>query len=185
MEIEPEEKLLIAELARGAVRSTAPQEVPLFRATSEAYFKNPEKALRGQSASEGMLGFGAGEVVQLITPIALALAAEAVTFLIAELRKNLGQQGAAAVKDVVAAVAGRMRATASGLNSGAAATAVAAPLAATQPAAGATGGVFQFSSQQLTEIRKRLVEKAGALNVSASQAELLADALVGRLAIAT
>ena len=75
MAIEPEERELIAELARGAVRSAAPQEAALFRATSDAYFKDPEKTLRGKSAREGMLGFGAGEVVQLITPIALALAA--------------------------------------------------------------------------------------------------------------
>jgi hypothetical protein len=182
MGIEPEERQLIDELARGAVRSTAPQEAPLFRATSDAYFKDPEKTLRGQGVNEGMLGFGAGEVVQLITPVALALATETVRFLATELRKNLGEQSAAAVKDVIAALAGHIRTNALGLTATAAATAVAtSPAAAVPP----KGGALPFSREQLTEIRQRLIEKAGALNVSGSQAELLADALVGRLAIAT
>ena len=41
-----EQNQLIADLARDIVKQTAPQELPLFRATSTAYFQNPDTLLK-------------------------------------------------------------------------------------------------------------------------------------------
>ena len=82
---------LIANIARDLVAQTAPQELPLFQATSEAYFKNPNKLLKGQSGKDEMLGFGVVEVVSTVmaSPIILDIVSEAVK-LIAEEAKDAG-----------------------------------------------------------------------------------------------
>jgi hypothetical protein len=78
-----ENNQLIADVARDIVAQTAPQELPFFRATSVAYFKNPEKALKQQTGKDEMLGFGGGEVVTLLTPIVLTMMTEVFTFALA------------------------------------------------------------------------------------------------------
>src|SRR5574340_1468758 len=71
---------LIATIARDLVAQTAPQELPLFQATSEAYFKNPNKLLKGQSDKDEMLGFGVVEVVSTVmaSPIIINIVNEVV-----------------------------------------------------------------------------------------------------------
>ena len=46
---------LITDIARDVITQTAPHEWPLFRASSEAYFKNPEKFLNGEAGKVGSL----------------------------------------------------------------------------------------------------------------------------------
>jgi len=64
---------LVADLARDMVAEIAPQELPTFRAQSEAYFKDPERALKGQAGKDDMLGFGVGAAVTFLTPVVLAV----------------------------------------------------------------------------------------------------------------
>ena len=64
---------LVRDLAFAQITDIAPQEIPLFRANSEAYFKDPEKALAEQRGKDEMLGFGGSEAVTFITPILLAV----------------------------------------------------------------------------------------------------------------
>jgi len=64
---------LVSELARNLVANTAPQELPLFRPVSEAYFKDPDGTLKGQPGKDETLGFGVGEAATFITPIVLAV----------------------------------------------------------------------------------------------------------------
>lgn len=70
----------VADVARSLIEQIAPQELPLFRATSAAYFKNPRRALGGQSGRDEMLGFGSGEEVSFLTPIILVAATKVVEF---------------------------------------------------------------------------------------------------------
>jgi hypothetical protein len=92
---------LIADLARDIVAQIAPQELPLFRATSAAYFKNPEKALKKQTGKDEMLGFGAGEMVPLLTPVVLAVITEVVTFLTVEVKKAVAAESASLISEQV------------------------------------------------------------------------------------
>jgi hypothetical protein len=64
---------LATDVARDLVGQLAPEEMPLFRATSEAYLKDPQKVLKEHTGEDEMLGFGTGEVVSLLTPVALAV----------------------------------------------------------------------------------------------------------------
>lgn len=76
----------IASTARDLVAQFAPQELPLFQATSEAYFKNPNKLLRGQSGKDEMLGFGVVETVSAVmaSPIILNTVNEVVRLILDE-----------------------------------------------------------------------------------------------------
>ncbi len=65
------ENQLIAELSRKIVTEVAPEERRAFQPISEAYFKNPEKTLRGEVGTDELAGFGIGEIALLLTPIIL------------------------------------------------------------------------------------------------------------------
>src|SRR3712207_5582826 len=70
----------VADVARTLIEEIAPQEMPLFQATSAAYFKNPRRARGGQSSRDEMLGFGTGEDATFLTPIILSAAMKVVEF---------------------------------------------------------------------------------------------------------
>jgi hypothetical protein len=67
---------MISNAAHALVSEIAPQEMPLFGATSAAYFRNPRRALRGHLAKDEMLGFGGGENATFLTPIILIAATQ-------------------------------------------------------------------------------------------------------------
>ena len=75
---------LIADLARDVVTEIAPQELPMFRLQSEAYFKDPDSALEGHAGGEDMLGFGAGAAAAFLTSAVLAVTTAIVKFVALE-----------------------------------------------------------------------------------------------------
>src|SRR5438105_13861561 len=96
-----EQNQLIADLARDIVKQTAPQELPLFRATSTAYFQNPDTLLKNTKGRDQLLGFGVGEAVVMITPSALAVLTQVVQFLTAEVQKSVASESASVIDDLV------------------------------------------------------------------------------------
>ncbi len=84
MTFAPEEAELISRVARELVGQLSPQELPLFRATSAAYFKDPAAVKKLAGARDDALGFGTSEAVSLIAPIALAVTAAVVSALMQE-----------------------------------------------------------------------------------------------------
>src|SRR5262245_61215983 len=87
---------LIAELARDILNQIAPHELPLFRATSEAYFRRATRSLKGQGARDELLGFGTGKEVSFVTPIALAVTDAVVAFVAAHVGPTASAGRAAA-----------------------------------------------------------------------------------------
>src|SRR5215467_2041622 len=61
----------IADVARHVVADVVPEELPLFRPLSQAYFKNPQKALKSKGGADQMLGFGATAAATMMTPLIL------------------------------------------------------------------------------------------------------------------
>jgi hypothetical protein len=160
---DPAEQEIIAELAREQVAQLAPDELPLFRPTSEAYFKDPAGTLKPRSGGDDVLGFGAQAALTFVTPIVLAVVTEVVTFLVAEIGKSLKEEGRVAVGQVVKGLFRRFR------TGGA-------------PAASAPAN-HKLSAEQLAQVRKVAYDKARSLNLPEGRAMLLADALVGSLAV--
>jgi len=150
---------LIADVARDVVAQVAPQELPLFRATSVAYFKNPEKALKKQRGKDEKLGFGAGEVVTLLTPIVLTVMTEVVTFAMATVKESLVQGSADLLNEHAKKMFKKFRAE--GKNE------------ADTPA--------PFTLQQIARVHKLVYEKFLHLKLSEALANRLADAIVATL----
>ena len=152
---------LVADLSRDLVLKVAPQEAPLFRAHSEAYFKDPEAALRSQGGKDEKLGFGAGEAVTFLTPIVLAMMVEVIKFLSDEVKKSVKGASASILSEMVKSMFTRFRPT---------------KMHDDKPP-------LVLTSDQLTQVRTLAFEKACQLKLSQHQAALLADSLVGSLAI--
>jgi hypothetical protein len=155
---------LVAELARSAISRAAPEELPLFRATSEAYFENPG-AVAAKGSGDEMLGFGVGDALVLLTPVALAVSRDVLNFVLEQLRSQAREHGKEAIDRLVSRLLNRDEKT-----------------AAEPPAA--EPGPPDLTEEQLEEVRALAVEKARQLKLAPDKAELLADSLVGSLATA-
>jgi hypothetical protein len=70
------ENQLIAELSRRVVAEVAPDEQLVFNPVCAAYFKNPEKALKGEDIKDVPAGLGGGEIVIILTPFILEILKE-------------------------------------------------------------------------------------------------------------
>ncbi|MFQ6013946.1 MAG: hypothetical protein ACE5NP_00710 [Anaerolineae bacterium] len=156
---------LIANVARELVAQTAPQELPLFRATSEVYFKDPEKALKGGAGKDDMLGFGLAAAATFLTPVALAVASEVVEFVAEEVKESVEEESEELIDDAVKKVFKKFRREEEKKDKEKEEPPSPPPL----------------TPEQLEEVRELALEKARQLNLSESQAELLADSLVGDL----
>jgi hypothetical protein len=154
-----ENNQLIADVARDVVAQVAPQELPFFRATSVAYFKNPEKALKQQTRKDEMLGFGGGEVVTLLTPIVLTVMTEVVTFAMAIVKESLVQSCADLLNEQAKKMFKKFRAE--GKNE--------------------AGTPAPFTLQQIAWVHKQVYEKFLHLKLSEALANSLADAVVATL----
>jgi hypothetical protein len=158
---------LVSDVARELVLQLAPQELPLFRANSAAYFQDPEKALAGQKGKDEMLGFGSGEVVVFLTPIALTVATEVVKFLVEEVKKSAKDESSAIIGDMVKRVFKKFKLAEKKDDKK-------KDEKKTSPA---------LTPDQLGQVRDIALRKARQLKLSEARAKLLADAVVGSLAV--
>ena len=63
---------VVSDAARKVIADMAPQELALFRPLSQAFFKDPDKTLKGGGGSDKMLGFGGmASIGSLLTPAVL------------------------------------------------------------------------------------------------------------------
>ena len=154
---------LVAALARASVERVAPEELPLFRATSEAYFDDPS-ALEQPKSRDDMLGFGVDAAVMLVTPVALAVARDVIQFIGTHLRARAEKESEGAIDRVLDRLLRRDDEPA------------ATQAAPTAPA--------ELTDEQLEQVRTLALEKAKQLKLSDAKAELLAESLVGSLATA-
>jgi len=153
-----ESDALVAALARATVEKAAPEELPLFRATSEAYFEDPQALERGKGKDE-MLGFGVDAAMVLMTPVVLQVAKDVIGFLGEQLRERAREQGEGAIDRVIARLVNR--------NGG----------------EGEAEPVEELTEEQLEQVRALAIKKGRALKLSDERATLLADSLVGSLAL--
>ena len=154
---ESAENDIVADVARGLVAQTAPQELPLFRATSEAYFEDPQKVLEQKRGKDEMLGFGV-EIAMFVAPVALEVAKAVVKFVADELRKSTQKEASGLIEERVHRLFHR----------------------------GDAGGDPEpgLTREQLASVHEVALKTATELKLPKPQADLLADSVVGRLSIA-
>jgi hypothetical protein len=151
---------LIAAWAQDIVAQAAPEELPLFRAKSIEYFKNPNKSLKGQKSKDNMLGMGVSESVILVTPYVLTIATQIIKFVAEELSKALATQSADAIGDLIKRIFQRPGKKQDD----------------TKP--------ILLTHEQLTQIYHVAYQTARGLHLPDEKARLLANATVGSLAVA-
>jgi hypothetical protein len=156
------EDVLVTALARTAVAGSAPEELPLFRAMSEAYVRDPSSLEQGEGKDE-LLGFGVDVALTLVTPIALSVARDVAGFVVEQLRRRAREEGEGAIERLLERL---------GVGDG-------DKVAPTEPAA-----TPLLSRDQLAHVRTLALEKALQLKLPTAKAELLADSLAGSLATA-
>jgi hypothetical protein len=148
----------VLELARAGVEGAAPEELPLFGPTSEAFLHDPA-ALEREGGGDQLLGFGVESALVLVTPAALSIAREVVSYVAAQVRARLADEGEGAVQRTLDRIFGRK-----------------------EPGAPAEPPPPELSEEQLGRVRALALEKARLLKLSDAKAELLADSIVGGLA---
>jgi hypothetical protein len=153
---------LVVDLARESVAQVAPQELPLYRATSELYLRNPDRLLQAQKGRDEPLGFGVDAGVVLLTPVIITVTKEVVEFVAAEVMKSVRTESSNLISEFVKKMFKRFR------REGEARGEELPP---------------PLTPEQLRSVRELALEKARQLQLSPSRAELLADSLVGNLAV--
>jgi hypothetical protein len=204
---EPAQNQLVADLARDLVAQVAPQELPVFRANSAAYFRDPRKALTGHTGKDDMLGFGVGNVVGFLTPVVLSVLTDVVQYLSQEVSKNLQTESAPVIQDAVKRLFKKFRSPDKAQEQAGAqapaqepesappvtevvATAAAAEPQAPSPAVEATlpveppAPVVAVTPAQIKQVWQMVHDKAIVLKMADSKAKLLADTVAGGLVTA-
>ena len=154
---------LAADVARDLVSQVAPEEMPLFRATSEAYFKDPQQVLKEHMGKDDMLGFGTGEVMSLVTPVAVAVSVEVIRFVTEEVTTSFKAESAVVIAALVKSLFKKYR-----------------PILERE----AKPTSSPLTPEQLREVHAIALTKARQLKLSEAKAKTLADALVGDLVVA-
>ena len=149
------EQELVASIATEAIRTVAPEEMPVFEAVQQVYFARGGTASVVAPTRESELGFGFGGELVALSPAALAIASEVVSFVANHMGEALKRETGAVISDRTRALFKRFGG---------------------KPSAGLT-------PDQLNRVRSVAAEKAAALRIPASKAGLLVDAIVGGLAV--
>lgn len=150
---------LVEDLARAALERVAPEELVVFDDTAEEYFADPEAVLNPVRRDEAV-GFGLD--LALLTPYLLAVATPVLTFLLQTVADATKQEATPVVAGWVRRLLRRPD-----------------PEADRDPAEDAPA----LSRDQADQVRAVALARATDLGLPEPQARLLADSLVGGLAV--
>jgi hypothetical protein len=151
---------LVTSLAREMVEECAPEELPMFEATSEAFVADPDRVEK-EVARDEMLGFGLETAVVAIAPYALAIARHVVATLLEQVEGALAEESEGFIRDRVRALFKQFR--------GSGTTTEEPP---------------RLTTEQLGRVKAAAIAKASELGLPEAQGRLLADSVAGSLATA-
>jgi len=164
-----EQKTLVVELSRDVVRRIAPEEIPIFQATSRAYFEDPDRVIEGTDDKQEMVSFGIPEVVNLLTPTVLGVVTEVIKVIAVDSTKTTSTT-------VIVAWFRRLLRRIFGTG------------ASTSNGAGAEGSEAartklppRLPPERLDQVRQVAFDKARQLQLDEARANLLADSIIGGL----
>jgi hypothetical protein len=160
------ENQLIAELSRRVVADVAPEERRAFQAISEAYFKNPEKTLKGDGGDDQLLGWGLAEISLLLTPIILEVVKEVLKDLLTDQLKESIKKNSATLLEKLHMFIKRLFGAKSSQSD---------PPLTTQLSLNAGN---PLSQEQLKQAHQRARESAIQMGVDPDKATLIADSVI-------
>jgi hypothetical protein len=171
-----DEQAIIEALAHSAVKDVAPEELPLFGPTSEAYF-DPARGTPAGAKSDEMLGFGvdAAAAMVFVTPVALEAAKSVVGYVIGELQTALKDQAKPMIQGLV------KRLLHGGAKPVGAHEDKTAEAGGHAPAKAAADEAPPFTREQLDELHKVALKTAERMGMQREKASVVADAIVGAI----
>jgi hypothetical protein len=155
-----DEQELVRQLAQRVVEVTAPEEMVLFDETAEEYFANPEGVLNAHGKDEPV---GFGLELALLTPYILAVVTPVIQLLATMVADALKAEGQPSVTGFIRRLLHRPMPSS------------ASPQGDPSPS---------LSTDQLSLVRKVALERGMGVGLPDQQAALLADAIVGGVAVA-
>jgi hypothetical protein len=158
------ENQLIAELSRRVVAEVAPDEQIVFNPVCAAYFKNPEKSLKGESVKDELAGLGIGEIAVILTPIILEILKEVLKDVLKDSIKSSVTKNTPTLLEKLKAFFGQLFAH-----------------DASESTLPQDVQLPPLSQAQLIQARQRAYEKAVELGVDASKSSQIADCVVASL----
>jgi hypothetical protein len=156
-QVNPDDEQLVRELAESVLEQTAPDELLLFDEVAAEYFADPQGVLEARGRDEPV-GFGLD--LAMVTPVVLAVLTPVVQFLLSA--------AADAVKQEVRPVLVRW---------------VRALLHKEQDTPGARAPTAALTSEQAAHVHQLSRDRAIQLGMSQPDADLLADSIVGGMAV--
>jgi hypothetical protein len=171
-----DEQAIIEALAHSAVEDVAPEELPLFGPTSEAYF-DPARGTPAGAKSDEMLGFGvdAAAAMVFVTPVALEVAKSVVGYVVGELQTALKDQAKPMIQGLV------KRLLHGSAKPGEALEDKTAEAAGQAPTKAAAEEARPFTLEQLDELHKVALKTAERMGMQREKASVIADAIVGAI----
>jgi hypothetical protein len=135
----------------------------MFEDTSTAFLRRPVNSDRGSDGkhAKGPLAFGVDVWVPVVSIAALGAAQSVVIFIGAEVRSALRAESSSTIRAWVKRLFLRFQ----------------------PPKQDNRVTVPRLTPEQLAEVRRRACEQALAFEIPAAKAELMADAIVGRLSV--
>ena len=159
------DRALVEEFAQAVLAEVAPEELAIFSDTAEEYFADPDAVLNPARRDEAV-GFGLD--LALLTPYVLAVATPVLTFLAQTVLAAVKEESKPVIADLVRRL---FRRAAPGSDAGPGSPAPEAGPVALTPA-------------QAGQVREVALARASDLGLPPEQARLLADSVVGGLAVA-
>jgi hypothetical protein len=163
-----EGRAVIKEISKGVVTQIAPEELDLFDELAQEYFEDPTPPDLSSPARDDALGFGLAETVVAVTPTAMAMVTAVLGYLLTEAIKVTQQEGATAIKAKIKALFN--------------------PEEDANQAEGSTTKKDKdfppLTKEQLEQVNKLARRQAMVFGLDAEQAKLMANALIGSLALA-
>jgi hypothetical protein len=153
-------KELITDIAHELIAQIAPQELPLFRPTSEAFINNLGNGLTRRDTTDDMLGFGLDTAIDFLTPVVLALTTEVVKFLAEKAKESIKEASGELIAKFIKRMFNRIPSTEEDKST---------PLV--------------LSPEELVQLRQLMLETTEQLRLPKEKTTLLVNAIVGRLAV--
>ena len=176
-----EQQALVQALARSTVTEVAPEELPLFDPTSEAYF---DASRRGDGkTTDEMLGFGvdAAAAAVLVTPVALEAARSVISYLVGELSSALKDEAGPRIREIVKRVLGGGDAAKPEQPDTPETPGEPEPPKTTDPKPKPVPETTPLTPAQLDELHKVALKTAERMGMEKAKASVVADAIVGAI----
>ena len=157
-----EGRKFVEEVSKNIVTQVAPEELDMFDELVEEYFQNPTPPDRSATASDDPLGFGLGETLAAVAPAAAAMVSAVLTYIVTEAIKAGQEETTAIVKQKIKALFNPDKES---------------------PGQKTDKEIPPLTKEQMEQVKKLARKQAIQFGIKPEQAEKMANALIGSLAL--